>query len=54
MLSFPIKDIVFPMLPWGLFAAFLFQRDYWKKAVQSPFIQFCLVVFLSNIWVYWI
>src|SRR5262249_22012942 len=53
VIKFPflvIKDT----LPVSLFIPLLFRKEAWRSVRESELLQFCILVFLSNILVYWI
>ncbi|MBN1145124.1 MAG: hypothetical protein JXA72_11915 [Bacteroidales bacterium] len=51
-LIFPF-EVLYHFLPWTLFALFLFHGKILSKALKNNFIRYCVVIFLSNIIIYW-
>ena len=51
--SFPF-EMSYHFLPWTLLLVYLFQPGAWRALRQNDFAAFSLVVFLSNIAVYWL
>ncbi len=50
---FPL-DLIYHFLPWSLLFLLFFRRSARAFIRKNSFLSFCLVVFLANIWVYWI
>lgn len=53
MLAFPF-EMSYHFLPWSIGILLLFIPGSLKKCLQNPFIRYCIIVFFSNIIVYWI
>ncbi len=53
LLSFPF-EMIYHYLPWTLFVPFLFTKIGRQSAFGSDYSKFCLLMFSSNILVYWI
>ena len=45
--------MVYHFLPWSLLIIYLFNKQVFQWIKQKPFILFCLLIFCSNILVYW-
>jgi 4-amino-4-deoxy-L-arabinose transferase-like glycosyltransferase len=41
-------------LPWTLFVFFCFRKDIMQVINHHPFIRYAFVLFIANIWVYWL
>lgn len=54
VLTFPFKIVLPDILPWGLTFLFLIKKSVRKEVFQQPIAVFSLVIFTSNILVYWI
>jgi 4-amino-4-deoxy-L-arabinose transferase-like glycosyltransferase len=52
MLRFPF-DMIYHYLPWSAFIVSLFKKRFWKEVNNEPFLKFNLLIFLSNLLVYW-
>ena len=53
LLLFPFETI-YHFIPWTLLLVFVFHFKQFKESLKHPFIKFILIIFLSNIPVYWI
>nr|MBX2817332.1 hypothetical protein [Saprospiraceae bacterium] len=59
VLSSLLQLVVFPLemlyhyAPWSAGLLFLLSRVSWRKIREHPFIAFCGISFLANIWIYW-
>jgi 4-amino-4-deoxy-L-arabinose transferase-like glycosyltransferase len=51
--TFPF-EMVYHFFPWSLMAIFVLDREVWSRIRRHPFTACLAVIFLSNIWVYWI
>jgi 4-amino-4-deoxy-L-arabinose transferase-like glycosyltransferase len=53
LFTFPF-EFVFHFFPWTIFAIYLFRRKSIQTIWNEPYLRFCILVFLSNIVVYWV
>lgn len=53
IVAFPL-EMSYHFLPWTLLLGYLLQRGSWKRLKTNDFAAFCLLVFLTNIPVYWL
>ena len=53
VLIFPFEHIGH-LFPASLLLLFCFHKDFLKKLKQNPFLSYIVIVFLANIWVYWL
>jgi 4-amino-4-deoxy-L-arabinose transferase-like glycosyltransferase len=53
LFTFPI-EFTYHFLPWTIFAIYLFRKKAIKSIWNEPYLRFCVLIFLSNILVYWI
>ncbi len=53
LLDFPLQFLV-DHLPWSLLLLLFYKKDNRRWIKSNPFLVFCLLFFLSNIWLYWI
>lgn len=53
LLTFPFEHIGH-LFPASLLLLFCFHKDFLKGLKQNPFLSFITIVFLANIWVYWL
>lgn len=53
ILQFPFEHWVH-LFPASLLIMFCFHKNFWKGLMQNEFLKFITIVFLANIWVYWI
>jgi 4-amino-4-deoxy-L-arabinose transferase-like glycosyltransferase len=51
--AFPF-EIIYHFVPWTLLVIFAFHKRIFVKALSNGFIQYCLLVFLSNMAIYWL
>lgn len=50
--TFPF-ELIYHFFPWSLLIVFLFNRTIFRSLFQNRFIKFCILVFATNITVYW-
>ncbi len=53
VLTYPFQ-MLYHYAPWMLLAITLIRKDIREVIRSNPFIQFCMIIFLANIWIYWI
>lgn len=53
LVNFPLQYIV-DYLPWSLLLFLLVKKENRQKLKTQPFLQFCVLFFVVNIWLYWI
>ena len=53
LLLFPLETLK-NVIPASLLLLFVIRKDFFTELRQQPFIFFCLIIFLSNIAIYWI
>jgi len=51
--SFPF-EMTYHFLPWSLLALLLISKSGIRHIQSHPFILFCTITFIGNIWVYWL
>ena len=51
--EFPLQYIV-DQLPWSLLLLLLLKKENRNQLKEHPFLVFCLLFFVANIWLYWI
>lgn len=50
--TFPF-EMLYHFLPWTFMSVFFLRKGSWRQVWQAPFIRFCLLMFSSNILIYW-
>lgn len=53
LLEFPLQFLV-DYLPWSLLLIYFYKKENRKALANNPFLVFCLLFFVVNIWLYWI
>jgi len=53
LFEFPSQYLL-DYLPWSLLLLFFFRKESRQQIKEHPFLVFCLLFFVANIWIYWI
>ncbi len=53
ILQFPFEHL-FHLFPASLLILFCLHKKFWKGLFNNPFLKYCAIIFLANIWVYWL
>jgi 4-amino-4-deoxy-L-arabinose transferase-like glycosyltransferase len=53
VLTYPFQ-LLYHYAPWMLLAIVFIRKDIREQVRSNSFIRFCMIIFLANIWVYWI
>lgn len=53
LVDFPLQFMI-DHLPWSLLLLLLLKKENRQKLREQPFLQFCILYFVVNIWLYWI
>jgi len=54
LLTFPVKNVLLDILPWGAIFFFLFNKGIRQQFIKQPLVSFSLIILGANIIVYWL
>lgn len=53
ILQFPFEHLVH-LFPASILVIFCFNKSFWKNLLTNEFLKFITIIFLANIWIYWL